>query len=215
MSKITPTTIETVTGKLVDLLNPDPKQICIEDIAWALSRMPRFTGHTISKIPLSVAQHSVFVANRVKEIISEPMDSEIYFGRSDKNELILKALLHDASEIYTSDIPSPVKKLPGFYPLLRELEARIYDAMFLAFNISPVTAEEKNVIKAADLYAQKLEAHAYMISRGLNWDNLPNVSIIELQNFEDPLTNIEAYEKFLEMFHNLTNGQFKCPTKLG
>ncbi len=200
--QITPTTIETVTGKLVDLLNPDPNQICIEDIAWALSRMPRFTGHSISRIPYSVAQHSVFVATRVAQFTND-------------NQLILKALLHDASEIYTSDIPSPVKKLPGFYPILRELEARIYEAMFIAFNISHVTEEEKKIIKEADMYSQKLEAHAYMVSRGLNWDNLPNVSIIELQNFEEPQTNIEAYENFLKMFHKLTNDKFKCPTKMG
>jgi 5'-deoxynucleotidase YfbR-like HD superfamily hydrolase len=152
--------------------------------------MPRFTGHTISIISYSVAQHSTFVASRVAQF-------------TDDKQVILKALLHDASEIYTSDIPSPVKKLPGFYPLLRELEARIYDAMFKTFDISPVTEDEKLIIKAADMYAQKLEAHAFMVSRGKNWANLPEVSIVELQNFEEPITNIEAYHRFLKMFKEL------------
>ena len=211
MSKrINATTLETVTGKLVDLMNPDPSQICIDDIAWALSRMPRFTGHTITQIPYSVAQHSTFVASIVKSRLKVDFP-DAYVNK----ELVLKALLHDASEIYTSDIPSPVKKLPGFYPILRELEDRIYDAMFTAFEIAPMTDEEKKIIKEADLYSQKLESHAFMVSRGLNWENLPEVSIMELQNFEEPVTNLIAYERFLKMFHELTDGKFLHTRKIG
>ena len=53
---MTPTSIETMTGKFVDLVNPDPATIDVRDIAWATSRMPRYVGHTISALPYTIGQ---------------------------------------------------------------------------------------------------------------------------------------------------------------
>src|SRR5574343_225812 len=116
--------LETVTGKVVNVVEPTPDQICIDDIAWGLSRMPRFCGHTITEIPYNVAQHSLFVAREVANICDNPHQypAEIAecvnivqpandSGRW-KLELILLGLLHDGSEIYTGDIPSPMKQIP-------------------------------------------------------------------------------------------------------
>ena len=65
---MTATSIETMTGQFVDLVNPDPKTIDIRDIAWATSRMPRYVGHTVSAIPYTIAQHSIFVTELVMEL---------------------------------------------------------------------------------------------------------------------------------------------------
>jgi hypothetical protein len=59
--------IETVTGKFVDIENPNRDDINLVDIAWALSRISRFAGHTITPIPYTVAQHSVLVARMCYE----------------------------------------------------------------------------------------------------------------------------------------------------
>lgn len=85
----TPDCIRTFTGKYVNVFNPTPEMLCIEDIAHALSMQPRFGGH----LPrfYSVAEHSVHCVWRV-----------IYQHR-------LAALLHDASEAYLMDIPKPIK----------------------------------------------------------------------------------------------------------
>ena len=83
----------TVTGKKINLLNPDPDQICLEDIALALEKMPRFNGHTTSN--WSVLDHSLAVASLVTP------------------EYKLQALLHDATEAYICDIPSPLMALLG------------------------------------------------------------------------------------------------------
>jgi hypothetical protein len=85
--------IYTYTGKLINPMDPDPKAICIEDIAHALSNICRWTGH--SRWFYSVAQHSVHVASYVTA----------------KNKLW--ALLHDATEAYLCDIATPVKEAAG------------------------------------------------------------------------------------------------------
>lgn len=71
MSKIfSATTTETVSGMIIDLMDPKPEQLKIHDIAWALSRLSRFGGHSLSKIPYSVGQHTVMVSQYVEEALT-------------------------------------------------------------------------------------------------------------------------------------------------
>jgi uncharacterized protein len=81
--------IRTVSGIYVNVFDPKPEMICIEDIAHALSMQCRFGGH----LPYfySVAQHSWMASTQAEE------------------EHQLAALLHDASEAYLLDIPRPIK----------------------------------------------------------------------------------------------------------
>ncbi len=85
--------IRTVSGNYVNLLNPDPDTITIEDIAHSLSQQCRFGGN----LPFfySVAQHSVHVSKLCRAGYE------------------LQALMHDASEAYLLDIPRPLKILLG------------------------------------------------------------------------------------------------------
>ncbi len=78
------------SGIMIDPLNPKCQEISIEDIAHGLSMICRFAGHT--KYFYSVAEHSIITSYRVE------------------NKHKLAALLHDASEAYLLDIPSPLKK---------------------------------------------------------------------------------------------------------
>jgi len=79
------------SGALVNVLDLVPQDIDIRDIAHALALTNRFGGH--SRVPLSVAQHSVDVSRICGS---------------------LQGLLHDASETYLRDIPQPLKCLPMF-----------------------------------------------------------------------------------------------------
>jgi hypothetical protein len=98
--------IQTYTGQMVDIYNPDPSQFSILDIAHSLSMQCRFNGH-ITRF-YSVAEHSVRAAKLVGD-----------WGRP---ELVLGALMHDASEAYLSDIPRPIKrKFDAYIPLEDEL----------------------------------------------------------------------------------------------
>ena len=92
--------IQTYTGKKVHLPDTDPESIDIRDIAHALSNACRFAGHTRSHY--SVAAHSICVADIVP--------------RQHK----LQALLHDATEAYLTDVPTPYKLLMPEYLALEE-----------------------------------------------------------------------------------------------
>jgi 5'-deoxynucleotidase YfbR-like HD superfamily hydrolase len=62
--------IETVSGIFLDVVNPNPDDIKLDDIAWALSRQGRYGGHTLSELPYSVAQHTVMVSRYIEEALT-------------------------------------------------------------------------------------------------------------------------------------------------
>jgi 5'-deoxynucleotidase YfbR-like HD superfamily hydrolase len=180
-------TLETVSGRKVDVVNPNPDTIVIGDIAWALSRMPRFSGHSIPYVPYSVAQHCIQVA---KELESYGPDLQLY------------GLLHDAAEAYINDLPSPVKHLPEIHAVVKRLEDRLMETIYQALKIQPPTPEQEHTVKTADKVQQAIESYNFMYSRGHDW-NLPKVGFKKLQEFEQPLTSVEAYDRFLELFAKL------------
>ena len=187
--------LETVTGSLVDLENPDPTTINIEDIAWGLSRMPRFCGHTITVVAYNVAQHSMFVADEVAQL------------SNDDKRLELLALLHDAAEVYTGDWPSPLKRIPKLKVIIKKIEADLMNSIYRAFELEAPTEEEEALIKKADKIAQKIEAHAFMPSRGKHWPDMPEVSLERLQQFNAPLDSLSSYKLFMEKFKALRNSK--------
>lgn len=97
--------IRTVSGKWFNALDPHPDEICIDDIAHALSNQCRFGGH----LPrfFSVAQHCIFTAQIVAP------------------EHRLAALLHDASEAYLIDVPRPIKLLLSNYAEIEDSVMRV------------------------------------------------------------------------------------------
>ena len=90
------TWIQTYTLRAFDLLAPTPDMVDVEDIAHALSRTNRFSGHTHGE-PYSVAHHSMLVADLLASWGWPP-------------EVVREGLLHDAGEAYYGDITSPVKQ---------------------------------------------------------------------------------------------------------
>ena len=179
--------LETVSGRKIDVTNPDPKTIEITDIAWALSRMPRFSGHSIPYIPYSVAQHCVQV---MKELA--PHGPRIQ----------LHGLLHDAAEAYINDLPSPIKHIPEIHAVISKLEDRLMLTIYDAIGVAPPTEEEEIIVKIADKNQQAIEAYNFMYTRGSDW-NLPKVSFKKLQEFEQPLTSVRAYDLYLDYFEIL------------
>lgn len=127
-----------MSQQTLDLQNLEPEQICIRDIAHNLSMLPRFCGNTIR--PYTVLEHSLMVFQLVEEHTSDP-------------NLMLQALLHDATEAYIGDIPAPVKNaVPG----IRDFETHkiwpaIADRFGLEHQLDPI-------VKLADWVAFYVEA---------------------------------------------------------
>ncbi|MCA8869545.1 MAG: HD family hydrolase [Rhodobacteraceae bacterium] len=135
-----------LSGRRLDLLDPAPLDIEIEDIARGLSFQARWNGQTIGEFPYSVAEHSILV-------------EQIFAALYPKSEprWRLAALLHDAPEFVIGDMISPVKAAVG--PGYKELDDRLMAAVHLRFGLpASLPAEIKKQIKRADRISAWLEA---------------------------------------------------------
>jgi 5'-deoxynucleotidase YfbR-like HD superfamily hydrolase len=135
-----------LSGRRLDLLDPSPQDIAIEDIAHGLARVARWNGQTIGPHAFSVAQHSVLVCD-----IVHALDPGL--GR----EALLAALLHDAPEYVIGDLISPFKAAIGFD--YKTFENRLLEAIHLRFSLTyPLSRALHETIKSADRTAAYYEA---------------------------------------------------------
>jgi 5'-deoxynucleotidase YfbR-like HD superfamily hydrolase len=135
-----------LSGRRLDLLDPTPVDIEIEDIAHGLAFVARWNGQTLGDFAYSVAEHSLLV--------------ETLFARMNPGiapRWRLAALLHDAPEYVIGDMISPVKAAVG--PGYGELDARLSAAIHIRFGLPAVLpAAIKKQIKLADGVSAWLEA---------------------------------------------------------
>ena len=135
-----------LSGRRLDLLDPSPMDIEIEDIAHGLARVARWNGQTVGEHAFSVAQHSVVV----EEICAHVRPDLEPRWR-------LAALLHDASEYVIGDMISPFKAALGVD--YKKFEERLETAIHVRFGIPAKTpAEIKKLIKQADRACAFFEA---------------------------------------------------------
>ena len=136
-----------LSGRRLDLLDPSPMDIEIEDIAHGLARVARWNGQTIGDHPFSVAQHSVVVEEIVAHI-------EPGIDRSWR----LAALLHDAAEYVIGDMISPFKAALGLdYETVRGSAGRGHPHPLRPAG-AHCPAEIKTLIKSADRACAFFEA---------------------------------------------------------
>lgn len=157
--------METISGNKVSLAFPDPTTIDIADIAYSLSRLARFNGHT-QGLPYSVARHSLWVSEYLR--IAEPKN----------RRLQMYGLLHDAHEAYTGDVILPVTLAsPVLKQALSEIKQRIQAAVFVAMELPRPNRAESQLIKEADGVALRQEARHLMPSNGMEWQ-LPEMTAV-------------------------------------
>ncbi len=135
-----------LSGRRLDLLDPTPFDIEVEDIAHGLAFVARWNGQTTGDFAYSVAEHCLLV-------------EEIYARQNPTAPLRwrLAALLHDAPEYVLGDMISPVKVAIGAG--YGDLDQRLTTAVHLRFGLPavlPVTV--KKAIKRADKLSARLEA---------------------------------------------------------
>ena len=135
-----------LSGRRLDLLDPSPLDVEIEDIAHGLARVARWNGQTIGAHIFSVAQHTLLVEEIARRRV----------GAIDRR-LGLALLLHDAPEYVIGDMISPFKAVIG--GAYKAVEKRLLTAIHLRFGLPPELPDEVvRIIKAADRGSAYLEA---------------------------------------------------------
>ncbi|MFN8831665.1 MAG: YfbR-like 5'-deoxynucleotidase [Labrys sp. (in: a-proteobacteria)] len=135
-----------LSGRRLDLLDPSPLDVEIEDIAHGLARVARWNGQTRGASIFSVAQHSLLVADLVDAL--DPAAT---------TEVRLMALLHDAPEYVIGDMISPFKAVIG--ESYKAVETRLLAAIHRRFGLPPEQPPAvRRLIKRADGIAAYLEA---------------------------------------------------------
>ncbi len=135
-----------LSGRRLDLLDPTPMDIEVEDIAHGLAFVARWNGQTVGDFAYSVAEHSLLV-------------TDIFAAQNPSAPIKwqLAALLHDAPEYVIGDMISPVKAAVG--PGYGELDDRLTAAIHIRFGLpAQIPVAVKKQIKKADKISAWLEA---------------------------------------------------------
>jgi len=180
-----------LSGRRLDLLDPSPVDVEIDDIAHGLARVARWNGQTLGPLPFNVAQHSLIV---------ESFCGEIKPGWPAKWRLA--ALLHDAPEFVIGDMISPFKaQLGGQYKMI---EHRLQQAVHLRFSLPADLPEMvEKTIKRADracAYFEATQLAGFETAEARKFFGVPRgVSPITLKT----MTATQAQRAYIERFDAL------------
>ena len=181
-----------LSGRRLDLLNPSPLDVEIEDITHGLARVARWNGQTSGAHAFSVAQHCVLVERIAAEL-----------GSGLTREARLAALLHDAPEYVIGDLISPFKAAVGID--YKDFELRLLAAIHIRFGLpakTPPTLEK--IIKRADIIAAYHEATqlaGFDQKEARKFFGIPPSDLRTPRL--TPLPVADAEEQFLERFRRL------------
>lgn len=167
--------LQTVSGRMINLANPEPADININDIAHSLANLCRFTGHT--KSFYSVAQHSLLASLNVGA------------------EHALVALMHDAAEAYIGDLAAPLKYM---LPAYREVEAGLWDAIAWKYRLPDELPAE---VHEVDLRLLATEKRDVIGVRDIEWQCLAGIRPFDRRIV--PMTAKAARVTFIKQFHYL------------
>jgi uncharacterized protein len=183
-----------LSGRRLDLLDPSPLDIEIEDIAHGLARVARWNGQTKGDHAFSVAQHCVLVV-------------QIYahMNPSGSRDNQLAALLHDAPEYVVGDMISPFKAALGMD--YKAFENRLLAAIHVRFGLPvQISQDVVDAIKIADKTSAFLEATqlaGFSIDEGRKYFGQPK-GLNGLDSGLTPLPTRAASALYLEHFNSLT-----------
>ncbi|MEI6573222.1 MAG: hydrolase [Alphaproteobacteria bacterium] len=183
-----------LSGRRLDLLNPQSEDIEADDIALGLSRVARWNGQTKGAYSFSVAQHSLLV-----ESIFSSLNPQAH--QKDK----LAALLHDAPEYVVGDMISPFKAVIGAD--YKAVEKRLLGAIHKRFNIpaetpSALISEIKNADGIA-AYHEAVTLAGFDEQDALKIFNVPPRGLSIQKEFLDPMPAEKAKAVFLDRLSRL------------
>ena len=189
-----------LSGRRLDLLDPSPIDVEIEDIAHGLARLARWNGQTKGDHPFSVAQHSLIVEELLNLLYPEA-----------PRTWRLVALLHDSPEYVVGDLISPFKAVIGFD--YKTVEKKLLEVIHIKFGLPaapPITVTK--LVKQADRISAYFEATALagfdkkeasiLFGDPNELDSSFHDRFSELRAMQAP----EAQYKFLKRFEELSAG---------
>lgn len=187
-----------LSGRRLDLLDPSPLDVELEDIAHGLARVARWNGQTQGAHIFSVAQHALLVEALARAKV--PRLDRI--GR-------LALLLHDAPEYVIGDMISPFKAVIG--DAYKAVEARLLAAIHLRFGLPAVLpAELIALTKASDRSAAYLEATRFAGFSAAEarrfFGSPPKFSAAIERDYLTPWPAEIAERRYLERFAKLAGG---------
>ena len=189
-----------LSGRRLDLLNPSPDDIAIEDIAHGLARVARWNGQTVGAHAFSVAQHALIV----EEIATAFNPDWLPVWR-------LSALLHDAAEYVIGDLISPFKAAIGldYKAFEHRLLAAIHARFGLPFPLPEAVATEIKRADRAAAYYEATRLAGFGLDEGQRYfgpvETLPAPLAAALLGLEAaPATLMQ--QRFIERFSQLTAG---------
>jgi hypothetical protein len=184
------TQITVASGKTIDLRAIEPHKLCVRDMAYALSNINRFNGHSLR--PISVAEHSLMVADIM----------ERHFSVRDAAAL-LAALLHDGHEYLIGDVPSPIKPLLG--DAWAVLEASTQRQLLKHFGVWTAFNTYKAWIHDADMLALTSEREQLMHPDAGYWPCQATHPAIDWVRYGDAsqFTPDDWRQAFIDRFNEL------------
>ena len=188
-----------LSGRRLDLLDPSPLDVEIDDIAHGLARVARWNGQTTGEHAFSVAQHCVVV----EELVATLKPTIDLRWR-------LAALLHDAPEYVIGDMISPFKAALGLD--YRAFEDRLERAIHIRFGLPAKTpAEIKRLIKSADIVCAHFEAVRLAGFSKAEANTLFGKPPAGVELKLEPWVPAEAQKRFLDRFHRLSRALGPAP----
>ncbi|HUJ47757.1 MAG TPA: HD family hydrolase [Rhizomicrobium sp.] len=181
-----------LSGRRLDLLDPSPLDIEIEDIAHGLARVARWNGQTIGDHAFSVAQHCLLVESITADLASITRDAR------------LMALLHDAPEYVIGDLISPFKAAVGID--YKDLELRLLGAIHLRFGLPARPPKDLvALLKKADrisAYWEATQLAGFDPDEARRFFGTPPAGLKRPKLI--PLPTDEAQARYLERFRRLS-----------
>jgi 5'-deoxynucleotidase YfbR-like HD superfamily hydrolase len=183
-----------LSGRRLDLLDPSPLDIEIEDIGHGLARVARWNGQTSGPHIFSVAQHSLLV-----DAIAPHLDAKL----TPRARLFI--LLHDAPEYVIGDMISPFKAVMGM--TYKAVEERILSAVLLRFSLDTMQSEAlTKLTKRADRAAAFFEATrlaGFVEAEAEQFFGRPRFLPKDLDAMLAPAPSDEIEQRFLARFRAL------------
>lgn len=180
-----------LSGRRLDLLDPSPLDVELEDIAHGLARVARWNGQTHGDHAFSVAQHSLLV-EQVMGLLNTSLSAQHK----------LFALLHDAPEYVIGDMISPFKAVVG--GAYKDVEDRLEAAIHLRVGLpAHPDAKLKKAIKKADkivAYFEATELAGFATDEAARFFGRPN-GITTDQLDLSPLPTKDAQSQFMQRLH--------------